>query len=56
VILWLWPYGILLDLQHMQGSQCIDALQHFSIATQQKPHHIPVSIEPDEPIPHHPWM
>jgi hypothetical protein len=49
VILWLWPCGILLDLQRLQGSQCIAALQHFTIATQQKPRHFPMSVGFDQP-------
>jgi hypothetical protein len=45
VILWLWPYGILLDLQRLQGSRYIDAVQYFSIALQQNGRHIPRGTE-----------
>ena len=50
VILWLWPYGILLDLHRLQGSQCIDAMQHFYVAMQQEPRHILAGTGADEPV------
>jgi hypothetical protein len=50
VILWLWPCGILLDLQRPQGSQCIAALQHFYVALQYNLCPIPAGIGADAPI------